>query len=428
MENLENIIPIEKYHTIENFSDLVGNRNVFGENGILYKMYKKNILRHIILWGPPGVGKTTTARLIKKLFNCNFIEKNSVNLSTKEIHSIAKEAKNLKKFNTKTVLFIDEIHRLSKSQQDSLLKYVEEEIFILVAATTENPSFYIISPLLSRSFVIKLKYPSKDEIQDFIKKFIKKIPMNFNINEKIIEKIAQYSIGDIRRVFRLLEIVLINDIKTEKEFEETITLIPNYQKTGDDHYELISAIQKSIRSSDVDATILWISKMLKSGEDPRYILRRLIRTAMEDIGLADPTAINIAINSYKAYEILGSPEGDIAIYFLAIYLALSPKSNSVESAQLKALEIIEKNPSIEIPLFLRNAPTKLLKDLGYKKDYKYDHNYPNFISDQKCLPEEFYNIELYIPKESGFEKKLKERKNIIDRIKGYNKYRNNLSK
>jgi len=419
LDKIKDKLPLKNYLRPSNLDDIVGQKHLIGENGVLTKMLKSNIFVSSIFWGDPGVGKTTIAKFIGEKLDFNFYPLNATKHRVSDIHTIAEKCKKSDLFSKgQNLIFVDEIHRFSKTQQDALLPYVEDGTFTFIGATTENPSFYVIPPLLSRCNTFKFNKLGEDDIGELVDSSIQKLGLKEGIiSSKIIDQIKIISNGDGRKSIDLIELVLINDITTIDEFEKSIQSMSYYSKTGDNHFDIISAIQKSIRSSDDSATIFWIRKMLSLGEDPRYILRRLIRIAMEDVGLADPNALRVTNDAYRAFEILGVPEGNIALLQAGVYLALAPKSNALELSEYKADNIIKHNPLIEVPNHLRNAPTKFMKEQGFGEKYKYDHDFENGISDQKCMPEGFENISLYEPKNIGFESKLIERKNFISKIK-----------
>ncbi len=419
LQEIKDKIPLKNYLRPKEFDDIVGQQHLIGKNGVLTKMLNNNMFVSSIFWGDPGVGKTTIAKFIGEKLDFNFFPLNATKNRVADIHAIAEKCKSSSLFSKgNNLIFVDEIHRFSKTQQDALLPYVEDGTFTFIGATTENPSFYVIPPLLSRCNTFKFNKLQPEDIGILIEKSIKKLNLKDSvIGEEIIEKIKEISNGDGRKSIDLIELVLINNIATIEEFDKSIQSMSYYSKSGDNHFDIISAIQKSIRSSDDSATVFWIRKMLSLGEDPRYILRRLIRIAMEDIGLADPNALRVTNDCYRAFEILGVPEGNIALLEAGVYLALAPKSNSLEISEMIADEIIKNNPLIEVPMHLRNAPTKLMKDMGYNQNYQYDHEYPNGISNQHCMPIGFEKVNLYEPKNIGYEKTLIDRKKFIQSIK-----------
>ncbi len=410
--------------------DFIGQKEIIGVNTLLYKMIREDDLSSFILWGPPGSGKTSIASIIQHNTKNIWLSFSAVIAGIKEIKSIMEEAENnFTIYRKKTILFIDEIHRFNKAQQDAFLPYVEKGTIVLIGATTENPSFSIISPLLSRMRVFVLKKIDDNDIRLMIDKailFLKKNEnLNVILNNENREAIVKIADGDARRCYGLLEMALKLRDSSEENFEITKEIIqkviqgrlPNYDKKGDYHFDYISALHKSMRNSDVDATVYYVVKMLEAGEDPLYILRRIIRFASEDVGLADPNALLISIAAKQSFESLGLPEGNLAILQAAVYNALAPKSNSLEIAYNEAKKDILEHPDLSVPLQIRNAPTTLMKELGYGKEYKYAHDYEIPITDMQCLPDELKERKYYVPKNFGFEQKLKLRLEKIENIR-----------
>ncbi|MFN3504652.1 MAG: replication-associated recombination protein A [Caldimicrobium sp.] len=403
--------------TLEEFQ---GQAHLFEKGSILDLILKRKKPISLIFWGPPGSGKTTLAHLLGNYFKAHFISLSAVDTSLKDLKEFLKEAEKLKKLGKITILFLDEIHRFNKAQQSFLLPYLEREEIILFGATTENPSFEIIPPLLSRVKVLQLFPLSEDDIMQLLKKALKDKDKGMgkyeiNVHEEVIETISKSAFGDVRWALNTLEILVeglaeegIKEIHLSHLSKALLSKPLHYDKAGEEHYNLISAFHKSMRGSDPDATIYWLVRMLKSGEDPKYIARRIIICASEDVGLADPMALVLAVSAFKAYEILGSPEGEIALAEAALYVALAPKSNSSYRALSEAKEEVESSGALPVPLHLRNPVTKFLEKLGYGKDYKYPHDYPQGFVVQKYLPEGLRR-RFYHPTEHGLEKILKER-------------------
>lgn len=416
--------------------DYVGQKHLIGPGKPIRIMIEKNDISSMILWGPPGTGKTTLALLISYLVNLDFRQLSAVSSGVKDVRAVLEEAeKNLKYSRKKTILFIDEIHRFNKAQQDSLLHSVEKGSIILIGATTENPSFEVISPLLSRSRVYVLEELSKNDLMQMIDTALIKDEYLSKMNIEIPDKdfLIKLSGGDGRRLLNGLElavkltypdesgkIILTNEIL--KETYQTNYI--KYDKNAEEHYNVISAFIKSMRGSDPDAALYWMAKMLKGGEDPKFICRRMVILASEDIGNADPNALTMAINCFNAINVIGMPEGRIIMGQTAVYLASAPKSNASYMAIEKAFEDVDKYPDTMVPLHLRNAPTKLVKELNYGKDYNYAHSYENHFIDDQYLHDEVKDKIYYKPGELGKEKEIKERLEALwkdSKHKNYNK-------
>lgn len=398
----------------KNINEYVGQEHLVGENAILRKVIESNNLHSFILWGPPGVGKTTLAKIIANGQERPFFTLNAVTAGVKDVREIIEKAKKTQFFNSLApILFIDEIHRFNKSQQDSLLNAIENGTFILIGATTENPSFEIITPLLSRCQIYVLKPLDKD---DLLKLATKAISTDSELKKRNIsieenEALLRYSGGDARKLLNILEIICSessNDIKitndlVTKRLQQNIS---EYDKNGEKHYDIVSAFIKSIRGSDPNAAIYWLARMIEGGEDPKFIARRLVISASEDIGLANPNALLIANACFDALQKIGWPEGRIILAEATIYLAASQKSNSAYLAINNAIDIVKETGDLSVPLHLRNAPTKLMQELGYGKDYKYAHNYKNHFVKQDFLPEQIKDKTIWCPQGNPQEKKL----------------------
>lgn len=422
--NLE-FIPLPERMRPKRVEDIIGQKHLLGENSPFTKFFSKKFFPSIIFWGPPGTGKTTLANLIADYTNSRFIKISAIDSGIKDIREIIEQSKKLKKSNKNTILFIDEIHRFNKSQQDILLDAIEKGVITLVGATTENPSFEINPALLSRCNVYILKNLEENELKELIQNALIKDPIISKLNVQVEEWdfLIRYSGGDGRSILKALEttILFFNDKFENKEsinlknehFESALQQqIAYYDKNRESHYDNISAMIKSLRGSDPDAAMLWVAKMLNAGEDPKFIVRRLIIFASEDIGNADPNALNVAVNVFKAVEVIGMPECRINIAQAIVYLALAPKSNSSYMAIEKALAFIKSTNSdnLKVPLKLRNAPTKLMKNIGYGEEYKYPHDYDeNFIPNENYFPDEIKPKSFYNPTENGTEKKLFDR-------------------
>jgi len=381
----------------------------------------------MIFWGPPGVGKTTLAKLIAHSTKASFLEYSAVMSGVKEIKLVMTEAEKAARFGSRTILFIDEIHRFNKSQQDAFLPFVERGAIRLIGATTENPSFEIVSALLSRCRVYTLHALSEEEIVTLLKRALadKKRGLglrNLTAHDEALQLIASYSSGDARAAYNALEVAaqLAGDggeltVDKMREALQSRTLM--YDKSGEEHYNLISALHKSIRNSDPDATLYWITRMLAAGEDPMYLARRMVRMASEDIGLAAPEALNLCLSARDAYDLLGTPEGELALVQAAIYLALAPKSNAIYTAFGEVKSLVENTRQEPVPLHLRNAPTKLMKELDYGKGYQYAHDEVGKVADMECLPDALAGRSFYHPTEEGREKLLGQRLAEIKKIR-----------
>ncbi len=396
--------------------DYISQQHLVGENGILTNLIKQGIIPSLILWGPPGIGKTTLANIIATESKRPFYTLSAINAGVKDIRDVIDKAKkNDGLFTTKNpILFIDEIHRFSKSQQDSLLGAVEKGWVTLIGATTENPSFEVIPALLSRCQVYILNPFNKDDLVNLLNRAIKEdtILSKKIIKLKEIEALLQVSGGDARKllnIFELLlsaedEITITNQLVLDKIQKKTA----RYDKTGEQHYDIISAFIKSIRGSDPNAAIYWLARMIEGGEDVKFIARRLLIAASEDIGNANPTALILANNTFQAVSVIGNPESRILLSQCAIYLANSPKSNASYMAINDAQDLVQKTGDLEVPIHLRNAPTKLMKDLDYGKNYKYSHNYANNFIAQEYLPQEISGTKIYEPGRNNRENQFKD--------------------
>ena len=393
---MANYEPLASKYRPKSLDEFIGQQHLIGENGPIRKFLETGNVPSMIFWGPPGTGKTTLAYIISLNLYYDFYKMQAVNSGKEELRKILKIALNNQKYNRKTMLFLDEIHRWNKAQQDTLLPYVEKGVITLIGATTENPSFTIISPLLSRTKVFVFNQHTKEDIATLLKRVIKKEYPKYKISKKVIDLIAELANGDMRSALNILEMsITLSDagnkknkfILSEEEIQRVIQKPLYYDREGEEHYNIISAIHKSMRSSNPDAAVYWVGRMLSAGEDPLYIARRMIRFASEDIGNADPQALILANSVYEACAKVGMPECEVFLIQLAIYLSKAPKDNSAYVAELSVKEDIEKYGNLPVPMNIRNAPTKLMKELGYGKGYEYDHNLKNKKSNQQCLPD-----------------------------------------
>ena len=399
--------------------DYIGQKHLVGEGAVLRKMIDAGRISSFILWGPPGVGKTTLAQIIANKLDTPFYTLSAVTSGVKDVRDVIEKAKNNRFFNRMSpILFIDEIHRFSKSQQDSLLGAVETGVVTLIGATTENPSFEVIRPLLSRCQLYVLKSLEKEDLLGLLQSALSKdvYLKEKNIELKETDAMLRYSGGDARKLLNILELVVEADgsadkitITDEKVVERLQQNPLAYDKDGEMHYDIISAFIKSIRGSDPDGALYWLARMVEGGEDPAFIARRLVISASEDIGLANPNALLLANAAFDAVMKIGWPEGRIPLAEATVYLATSPKSNSAYAGINSALELVRETGNLPVPLHLRNAPTKLMKQLGYAKDYKYAHAYEGHFVHQQFMPDEVKDTRIWHPQNNAQEVKLKER-------------------
>ncbi|MBN2745057.1 MAG: replication-associated recombination protein A [Marinilabiliaceae bacterium] len=392
----------------------IGQKHLVGEKAVLRRMLESGNLSSIILWGPPGVGKTTLAKIIASQMNRPFHVLSAINSGVKDVREVIEKAKNSRFFNSAApILFIDEIHRFSKSQQDSLLGAVEQGVVTLIGATTENPSFEVITPLLSRCQVYVLKSLEEQDMLDLLHRVFAEDVLLQKRQLKLTNKEAllRFAGGDARKLLNIIELVANGEEGDMVEFTNdkvTEYLQKNpaqYDKDGEMHYDIISAFIKSIRGSDPDAAVYWLARMVEGGEDPKFIARRLIISASEDVGLANPNALLLATQCFQAIQMVGWPESRIILSETTIYLATSPKSNSAYMAINQAQEVVRQTGNLPVPLHLRNAPTKLMKQMGYGENYKYSHDYPNNFVAQQFLPDELKTNRLYTPQNNPQEQK-----------------------
>ncbi len=410
--------------------EFYGQRHLLGEGMILRRLIEEDKISSMVFWGPPGVGKTTLARIIAHRTKANFIDFSAVTSGIKEIKQVMEQAEKNRLFGTKTILFVDEIHRFNKAQQDAFLPYVEKGSIVLIGATTENPSFEVNGALLSRCKVFVLQPLKTEELTSLLHRALTDErgfgTQKVVISEELLSAIAAFAGGDARSALSTLEMAVLNG----NVEGDTVTVTPEvleqctsrksllYDKTGEEHYNLISALHKSMRNSDPDAAVYWLARMLEAGEDPLYIARRVTRFASEDIGLADPRALEIAVAAYEACHLIGMPECSVHLTQAVVYMSVTPKSNSLyvayERAKKDALGMLAE----PVPLNLRNAPTKLMKELGYGKGYQYAHDAEDKLTDMQCLPDSLLGHEYYFPTEEGAELKFKNR---LEEIKEWKK-------
>jgi putative ATPase len=413
-------------HTLDEF---VGQQHILAPGKPLRVQIEHDDTASMIFWGPPGVGKTTLARIIAETTRATFIQFSAVLSGIKEIKQVMADAEKAAKYGSRTILFIDEIHRFNKAQQDAFLPYVEHGTIRLIGATTENPSFEIISALLSRCRVYTLHALTEDEVLTLLQRALTDPARGLGdthivADEEALRTIASYSSGDARNALNALEVAAkLAGARDAKRIDKDIAVealqqrVLLYDKQGEEHYNLISALHKSVRNSDADASLYWLGRMLQAGEDPLYISRRLVRMAVEDIGLAAPEALNLTLSARDAVDFLGSPEGDLALAQAAVYLALAPKSNALYTAYGEVLSDIETTRAEPVPLHLRNAPTGLMKSIGYGKGYQYAHDEADRVADMECLPQSLKDRTWYRPTAEGREKLFAQRMDEIRKIK-----------
>ena len=400
-----------------NLEEYIGQKHLVGEGAILRKMIESGRVPSFLLWGPPGVGKTTLAQIIANTLDTPFYTLSAINSGVKDVREVIELAKKNQFFNTKSpILFIDEIHRFSKSQQDSLLGAVETGVITLIGATTENPSFEVIRPLLSRCQVYVLQSLGKEDLEELAHKALTQdiILKDRDIELKETDAILRFSGGDARKLLNILDLVISSEVSdkitiTDKLVTERLQENPAaYDKGGEMHYDIISAFIKSIRGSDPDAAIYWLARMVAGGEDPKFIARRLVISAAEDIGLANPNALLLANACFETLHKIGWPEGRIVLAETTIYLATSPKSNSAYMSIDEAIALVNETGNLPVPLHLRNAPTKLMKELNYGKEYKYAHSFENNFIQQDYVPKEIKGRQFWKPQQNASESKIVE--------------------
>ncbi len=419
--------PLAERMRPRSLDELLGQEHLVGPGKPLRVQIEHDDAGSMIFWGPPGVGKTTLAKIIAETTEANFIEFSAVTSGIKEIKQVMASAAKAAELHSRTILFVDEIHRFNKAQQDAFLPYVERGAIRLIGATTENPSFEIISALLSRCRVYVLEPLKEEQIVALLGRALADQErglgaLSLTADDDALELIAAYSSGDCRSAYNTLEVAaqLVQDQKkiTKAIAAEAVQRrVLLYDKSGEEHYNLISALHKSVRNSDPDAALYWLGRMFAGGEDPLYLARRIVRMAIEDIGLAAPEALNLCLSAKEAYDFLGSPEGDLALAQAVVYLSLAPKSNSVYTAWGAVQEDIEHTRQEPVPLHLRNAPTKLMKDLGYSAGYKYAHDEEDKVAEMDCLPDALRGRSYYRPTQEGREKQLAARMEEIRRIR-----------
>jgi putative ATPase len=426
-KRLLHAMPLAERMRPRSLDELVGQEHLVGPGKPLRVQIERDDASSMIFWGPPGVGKTTLAKIVAETTEATFIEFSAVTSGIKEIKQVMVEAAKAAEMHSRTILFVDEIHRFNKAQQDAFLPYVERGTIRLIGATTENPSFEIISALLSRCRVYVLQPLKEEQIVVLLRRALTDKErglgtLDLTADDDALELIASYSSGDCRSAYNALE-VAAQLVQNERNITKAIAAeavqkrVLMYDKSGEEHFNLISALHKSVRNSDPDAALYWLGRMLAGGEEPLYLARRIVRMAVEDIGLAAPEALNLCLSARDTYDFLGSPEGELALAEAVVYLALAPKSNAVYTAWGAVQAEIENTRQEPVPLHLRNAPTKLMKDLGYSEGYRYAHDEEGKVADMDCLPDSLKGRRYYQPTQEGREKQLAARLEEIRRIR-----------
>jgi putative ATPase len=413
--------------TLEEYA---GQEHLIGPGKPLRVQIERDDTGSLIFWGPPGTGKTTLAKIIAHMTKAEFIEFSAVLAGIKEIKQVMADAERARQYGTRTIVFIDEIHRFNKAQQDAFLPHVEKGNIRLIGATTENPSFEINGALLSRTRVYVLNPLSEDQIVELLKRALADEErglgtMHVQASDEVLKKIASYTSGDARSAYNVLEVAagLAKQSGTPAEITDDIVRdalqkrILLYDKSGEEHYNLISALHKSVRNSDADAALYWLGRMIEAGEDPLYIARRVVRMAVEDIGLADSNALALCMAARDAVDFIGMPEGNLALAQAVVYLSVAPKSNALYTAYGAVRQDIERTAADSVPLHLRNAPTALMKGLGYGKEYQYAHNVEGKVANMQCLPENLKDRTYYHPTNEGIEKRIRDRMEEIKKLR-----------
>jgi len=411
--------------------EFIGQEKLLGPGKPLRVQIESDNLGSMLFWGPPGCGKTTLARLIARLTKSEFISFSAVLSGIKEIKEVMAESEFKSKAGRRTIVFVDEVHRFNKAQQDAFLPYVEAGHIILIGATTENPSFEVISPLLSRTKVYVLEAHTAPQLVELLKRALADRErglgeQRIEASEQLLFRIASYANGDARAAYNTLELCVRSaKVRADGTFAITAELLEDvsqrrmlrYDKSGEEHFNLISALHKSVRNSDPDAALYWLARMLESGEDPLYLARRMVRMASEDIGLAEPGALAVTLSAKEAFDFLGAPEGNLALAQAAVYLSLAPKSNALYTAYGAVQEDVQKTEADPVPLHLRNAATGLMKNIGYGEGYQYAHNYEEKVTNMQCLPDNLAGRTWYKPTDQGFEQRVRARLEEIRKLK-----------
>lgn len=413
--------------------EFIGQEHLIGPGKPLRLQIERDDPGSIIFWGPPGVGKTTLAQIIANITKAEFIQFSAVLAGIKEIKQVMADAEKARQFGTRTIVFIDEIHRFNKAQQDAFLPYVESGAIRLIGATTENPSFEVNSALLSRCRVYVLQPLTEEQVATLLRRALEDKErglgeLGVTVSDEVLEKIAAYSSGDARSAYNVLEVaagvakqlaqpgeqIVVTDEMVKDTLQKRVLL---YDKTGEEHYNIISALHKSVRNSDPDAALYWLGRMLEAGEDPLYIARRVVRMAVEDIGLADPGALQLCMAAKEAVHFIGMPEGNLALAEAVVYLSIAPKSNALYTAYGRVTRDVQETTAEPVPLHIRNAPTRLMKELGYSAGYQYAHDLETKVADMDCLPDKLRGRTYYHPTDQGIEKRIKDRLQEIKKLR-----------